>query len=287
MPSPVQFNVSAGTLPPNFAGTPQQFLDAIAALLLVTPIEDWNSFVTGSAAPTSDVGPWLKDGTEWWVWSSTAGAYVPLVLDDKSLRRFVGDTAPSSTDYDVWYQTNGSGVPQAIKIFNAGSWVDVYAATLANYQTAAQMATAYGKFQTFTGGDLFLTAGAAFVKVPFDAVNFEQGVTFTTASNRFVAPVAGYYNIGGSLRVDNTASHTPNGQSINVEVRVNGVPVRVSEFPIGDSTNGNTLPFGGLLSLAQNDYVEVWAQVGIASGTATWKVTSDNRKTIFEGHRIP
>lgn len=287
MPSPVQFNVSAGTLPPNFTGTPQQFLDAIAGLLLVTPVEDWNSFVVGSAAPTSDVGPWLKNGTEWWVWSSGAGAYVPVTANALTLRRFIGSTTPSATDYDVWIQTDGSGVPQAIKIYNAGSWVDVYAATLANYYTKTEMNTAFGKFQAYTGSDQFLTAGAAFAKVAFNGVAFESGVTFNTVDNRFVVPTSGFYRVGGSLRVDNTASSTPTGQTLNIELRVNGVPVRIAEFDIGTSTAGTTLPIDSLLQLAQNDYVEIWAQVGIASGTATWKVTSDQRKTVFEGHRIP
>lgn len=287
MPSPVQFNVSAGTLPPNFTGTPQQFLDAIAGLLLVTPVEDWNSFVVGSAAPTSDVGPWLKDGTEWWVWSSGAGAYVPVVANALTLRRFIGSTTPSNVDYDVWIQTDGGGVPQAIKIYNGGSWVDVYAAALSNYYTKTELATTYGKFQAYTAFDEFLTAGAAFVKVPFDVVAFQEGVTFNTADNRFSAPATGYYRVGGSLRFDNTAAGTPTGQNINIELRVNGLPVRVTEFPIGDATNGLTLPYDSILSLAQNDYVEVWAQVGISTGTATWKVTNDARKTVFEGNRIP
>jgi len=286
MPSPVQFNVSAGTLPPNFTGTPQQFLDAIAGLLLVTPVEDWNSFVVGSAAPTSDVGPWLKNGQEWWVWSSTAGAYVPLILDDLSIRRFIGETAPLSTEYDVWIQTNSSGVPQAVKIYNAGNWVDVYAATLSNYYTKAEYNTAFAKFQTYAGNNQFITAGALASKVDFDAVSFQTGVTFDTTNHRFVAPATGYYSFTASLRMDNTASSTPTGQSINIEFRVNGVPLRYVEHPIGTAVVGNTFSVSAMASLTQNDYVEVWVQVGIGTGSATWQVTSDSRKSVFEGFRI-
>lgn len=286
MPSPVQFNVSIGTLPPNFTGSPQDFANAIASLLLVTPVEDWNSFLVGSSTPTANLGPWLKDGQEWWVWSDSDAAYVPLSLDDLSLRRYIGETAPNAADYDVWIQTDSGGVPQAIKIYvNAptNDWVDVYAA---NYYTKSQLNTAYAKFSSYTGSNQFITAGSVYQKVSFDATSFVVGSTFDNVNNRFTAPIDGYYNIRASLRFDNTASSTPTGQSINIAIRVNGVTVREAEFTIGDSTLGTTLPVFGILNLAQNDYVEIWAQVGIATGTATWQITSDPRKTVFEGNRI-
>lgn len=286
MPSPVQFNITAGTLPPNFTGTPQQFLDAIADLLAVTPAEDWNSFLVGSSAPTANLGPWLKDGREWWVWSNDDGAYVPVTVDNRSLRRYIGDTAPSNDEYDVWYQTNSSGVPQAVKIWNAGSWVDIYAAQFSSYYSKTEMETAFAKFSTYTGSDLFVPAGSAAVKVPFNAVTFEIGTSFNTGDNRFSAPANGYYRLAASLRMDATSVASPTGMGIVIEIRVNGVPVRVAEFLIGDQANGTTLPVDGIFMLNQNDYAEIWVSVIIATGTATWKVTADNRKTVFEGHRI-
>lgn len=286
MPSPVQFNVSAGTLPPNFTGTPQQFLDAIAGLLLVAPVEDWNSFVVGSAAPTSDVGPWLKDGTEWWVWSAGAGAYVPVVANALTLRRFIGSTTPSNVDYDVWIQTDGGGVPQAIKIYSGGSWVDVYAATLSGYVAKATADVQYPKWNVGIGTNQFFVAGAAAAKVVFDDVGFDTGSGFNTGSNRFVAPVAGYYRVNASLRLDATATSHPTGMSHNLEIRVNGVQARLAEFNVGNVADGTTLPVDGTFLLAPNDYVEIWYSVGIASGSATWQVTSDSRKTIFEGFKL-
>lgn len=287
MPSPVQFNISVGTLPPNFTGTPQDFLNAVASLLQIAPVEDWNSFLVGSSAPTANLGPWLKDGQEWWVWSDVVGAYVPLVLDSKSLRYIITSSIPSSSDYDVWIQTDSvTGVPQAIKIYQGGNWVDVYAATLANYYSKSELNTAFPKFSSSTGSNQYIVAGSASQKVEFDNAIFQVGTGFSAVDHRYTVPTAGYWRFASSLRFDCTSSSSPTSMSFIIEIRVNGVPKRVSEFYVGSDVNGTTLPVDGIFSLSANDYVEVWVQVGIASGTATWQVTSDDRKTVFEGHRL-
>jgi len=111
---PVFFRASP--LPSNFRGTPQNFLDAIVARLSIATEEQLSLFVTGSTMPTSDEGPWLKDGLTWWVWDSTLGTYKPQVLDPLSLRYILSETPPDHTLYDLWIQLDRTGKAQAINV---------------------------------------------------------------------------------------------------------------------------------------------------------------------------
>ncbi len=92
MATPLPVSFRASPLPSDFRGTPQQFMDALVARLSLLTQEELTLFVTGSVEPTSNQGPWLKDGTTWMVWSDDAGAYVPQTipfeadLDPKSFR---------------------------------------------------------------------------------------------------------------------------------------------------------------------------------------------------------
>lgn len=74
----------ASPLPDGFKATPQALMDAIVARLELETQEQLTLFVTGSVEPTSDMGPWLKDNNSWYVWSDTAGAYVPATIPWKT-----------------------------------------------------------------------------------------------------------------------------------------------------------------------------------------------------------
>lgn len=75
---PVTFRASP--LPYNWKGTPSQFLSALVSRLALDSQEQLALINAGASAPTSNVGPWLKNGVEWYVWSDIAGAYVPQTI---------------------------------------------------------------------------------------------------------------------------------------------------------------------------------------------------------------
>lgn len=81
MATQVPVTFKAAPLPFNFSGTPQQFLDAVVARLSLESGESIGFFVIGSTAPTSNVGPWLKNGTTWYVWNVATGAYVAATVE--------------------------------------------------------------------------------------------------------------------------------------------------------------------------------------------------------------
>lgn len=128
-----------GALPVAVRWTPQQLADAMVSRMSLVTAQTFALFVTGSTAPTSDVGPWLKNGVEWWVWDSGTGSYVPITIGSASLGYWVGSDAPDPAVYSFWIETAVGGSPTALKIFYSGAWTDVYAATLAGYATTAAM----------------------------------------------------------------------------------------------------------------------------------------------------
>jgi len=77
---PFRFVVSMGQLPEGFCGTPQELAQAIADRLIIQSDQNFSSFAVGPNAPTSNVGPWLKDCSTWYVWDDSVGAYVPMAF---------------------------------------------------------------------------------------------------------------------------------------------------------------------------------------------------------------
>lgn len=67
-----------GSLPEGFCGTPQELAQAIADRLIIQSDPLFSSFAIGSTAPTSNVGPWLKDCEEWYVWDDATAQYVRM-----------------------------------------------------------------------------------------------------------------------------------------------------------------------------------------------------------------
>lgn len=60
----------------------QELLQAFGARLIVTPNQGFFGFAIGSVEPTSNVGPWLKDCLEIFVYDDDTARYVPLQTRD-------------------------------------------------------------------------------------------------------------------------------------------------------------------------------------------------------------
>lgn len=116
--------------------TRQQFAEELARKLLVQfPSED-STFRIGGSEPTSDEGPWFKEGIDQngdatyflYIWGADSASYVPLTLEQQQLRYFVGATTPSEVKYDVWFEVSTDGRLLSIRTFdsNTNEWVNVY-----------------------------------------------------------------------------------------------------------------------------------------------------------------
>ena len=105
-----QLQIQASALPPNFDGTPQEFFDEMVRRMKIVSKFGGTFFVVGDTEPTSNQGPWLKNGTKWYVWSDDLGRYVPLDISDSETVLFqVGSTTPASGSPPIWLRTNVVG----------------------------------------------------------------------------------------------------------------------------------------------------------------------------------
>lgn len=77
--SAINLNVSLAQLPEGFCPASMQELgNAIAERIIISPSAEFNSYAVGSTAPTSNVGAWLKDCLQWFVFDDATATYVPV-----------------------------------------------------------------------------------------------------------------------------------------------------------------------------------------------------------------
>lgn len=74
----VSLNVSMGSLPEGFCPSSMQDLaNSIATRLIITPNQAFSTFAIGSVEPSGNIGPWLKDCSQWFVFDDSTGHYIP------------------------------------------------------------------------------------------------------------------------------------------------------------------------------------------------------------------
>lgn len=94
-------------LPATFKGSPQDLATEMVKRMKILSPNGTNFIFIGDVAPTSNVGPWLKDGTQWWVWDDQTNQYVPLDLSASITAPFViqNSTPAGSTTTPLWLKT--------------------------------------------------------------------------------------------------------------------------------------------------------------------------------------
>lgn len=125
--------VEAAPLPTTFEGKPNDFLAAMVKRMRIVSPNGANFIFIGDIQPTTNVGPWLKGGTQWYVWSDTQNTYVPLdVSASVTIPFFIGNATPATSSPPVWLQTtenstdanpNGFGSPISWYTWNGTTWV--------------------------------------------------------------------------------------------------------------------------------------------------------------------
>lgn len=115
--------VSVTPPPPGWSGDLTALFILLQASLKVTNPAGYNSFVTGSIAPTTDQGPWLKNGVEWYVWSSTDGGYVPQGLSGALPDILGGGTElPETTNTSGAFFLAPEGIGSALYHWSGAGW---------------------------------------------------------------------------------------------------------------------------------------------------------------------
>ncbi len=269
MTNSIPLTFRAAPLPENYSATPEEFKNDIVARLYAESSEAISFFASGSVAPTSDVGPWLKNGLEWWVWDSGLGTYVPQEIPQVALKYIASNSAPDPSDYIFWIELDGSGKAVAIKYYSGGAWKDIYEDKFAAVTASVASYPAQGVTAIY-GQILPTTNSATKLTFPIGVINPSPS-PYNTVLSRYIAPVTGYYNVSVSCQIDNL-SGTASSMEIALNLYKNGsfignalADLDSTPSPVGDRWSPG---FSGLVSLIQGDYIEVYgtANDGVGSG---------------------
>ena len=314
MPNPVQFDVTAGALPEGLDTDPQGLLQEFAARLIITPSVPWSSFTVGAAQPTSNVGPWFKDGQELWVWSDVAATYIPVVsaavLDANggsqypTLRYAVSSLAPDPAKYSFWIELNSSGKAINIKHYSSGAWKSIFEDTFAgiqtqftnittNYSTTTQMNTAIATAvdavrinypvsaslavnQTVNISDL-----ATNTKLLFNTVNLDPDSAYDATNSRFVAPVNGIYQVSAELQIDNNTGVAAS-MEMALTILKNSGNYTASGMAISSPPGARWYPqVSSLVQLGVGDTVEIALSLDDGTNTGNVSVAAANSTANF------
>jgi hypothetical protein len=130
---PTSLFIQAAPLPATFRGTPNDFLAAMVKRMKILSPNGTNFIFIGDTEPTSNVGPWLKNGTQWWVWDDSIKRYVPLDISASfTIPFFIGTTTPGTSTPPVWLRTtkdatdiapNDFGSAVGWYLFDGTNWV--------------------------------------------------------------------------------------------------------------------------------------------------------------------
>ena len=122
--------IQMAPLSQTFSGTPQEWSSEMVRRMKIVSPAGSNFIFTGDTEPSSNVGPWLKDGTQWYVWDVTINRYVPLDISASQQQWFfIGNSTPATADPPVWLRTtndsatNNFGNPLSWYIYNGTAWV--------------------------------------------------------------------------------------------------------------------------------------------------------------------
>lgn len=280
----------ASPLPDGFRGTPQQFLDALVARLAIETTDDLALFGSGAVLPASDNGPFLLDGTSWYVWDVVTGAYVPLILDPLSQRWgiFAVGSIPDNALYDFWIATDVNGKAQKIMFWDQDldgtppvpSWKDVYTDPLAVLTAAINEGDKKWPASAKLNLDQTIVNNGDFVKVLFNTViiNYDINPTaYIPASSHYLVPVDGIYAVGANLQVDNDLFYPSDPTLVELDLRIavnaaysaSGVPT--SGTAVASPPGSRWYPqVSGLISASANDVIAVYiSATGGAAGNLT------------------
>jgi hypothetical protein len=125
-------NLMLQMAPATFRGTPDELAAEMVRRSQIVSPSGTNFIYVGDVEPTSNVGPWLKDGNKWYVWDEEVKRYVPQNLTDSETSWFhIGASTPSTSTPPVWLRTTADysvtnpsyGQPLGWYIFNSVAWV--------------------------------------------------------------------------------------------------------------------------------------------------------------------
>lgn len=129
------------------------------------------------------------------------------------------------------------------------------------------------KFSAYRGA-VWTTSSGSYGLVTFDTENYDSNTNFDTATGKYTAPVAGFYQLNAAVGW----APAGDGAWALVALYKNGSIYRVSSsLRAGGGTNQHTLPLSMSVQLAATDYVQIYFYADGGAGATT------NANTWFDG----
>jgi microcystin-dependent protein len=218
MPLPISLRFQMGTLTPGQVRTQQQLADEIATRLSAY----WDGalgFQNGGVEPTSDIGPWLKNGNEWRFWDPATGRYSLGVYFPGMIMGYGGSTIDPSKG---WLMCDGQAYSRTL-------YPDLFAVIGSTFGAGDGSSTFNVPDRR---GKTGIGAGIGTVQVPI-VINTTANIT--NGSNSIVVAssagfVIGLVIIGSGIPVNTTISNiagTTITLSQNATANLTGSPVTV------------------------------------------------------------
>lgn len=285
MAAPVTFSISMGALPPAWSGDPQALLNKAAELLEITPSEPWSSFSNGGSQPSSNVGPWLKDGLEWWVYDEDAGTYTPHIQNGSGL-----------VDATVSLAKLSDGTPKSVLSYAADGRPSLISGTVGQVVTAD--ANGLPSFATPVTGQHFylhlstvqsVTADGTNQQIEFDQTVYANGVTPDLANYRIPVTAGSAWMFGVSLQIE-----VINGAHTGCQLMLNVRPYQDNSLAIGSFVNFASttdvprqgLQTSGIYYFATDGYVDVALSAVDDAAGVNYQVDTNGINTRFWGVRV-
>ncbi len=126
--------IQASQLPATFAGKPNDLFRAMIERMRIVSPSGTGFFVIGDNEPPNNQGPWLKGGTQWWVWDEDLKRYVPLDVSESETKWYqIGATTPTTSEPPLWLRTTANateakpsfGTPVAWYLFDGTTWIQL------------------------------------------------------------------------------------------------------------------------------------------------------------------
>lgn len=124
--------IQMAQLPATFIGSPQDMADLMIRRMRIVSPSGTNFIFTGDTEPTSNVGPWLRNGNQWWVFDANLKRYVPIDISASFTPAFwAQSTTPPNSNPPVWLrstldptdQNPSRGQPIGWYEFDGTNWV--------------------------------------------------------------------------------------------------------------------------------------------------------------------
>lgn len=197
--------IQGAQLPAAFRGKPNDFFQAILERMKIVSPFGTSFIVVGDVEPTSNQGPWLKGGTQWYVYDTNLKRYVPLDISASDTEWYqVGSTTPATTTPPLWLKTSSGvtideptpGTPVAWYLHDGTNWIQFPVLIPDRAVTREQLFWTANYFGTASGTDnysLTFSPGTNFTLGDGSSTTFAFYVRFANANTGAVT-----LNVNGS-----------------------------------------------------------------------------------------